>query len=184
MNYFILTQDERIPHTIEPIGMLQTIKHEWLTKERVDEVDKLDLQFKIKEQVRCNPTDFIEKPLPLFSDRFKKLIEKYVPNLPMKAVVLLDETEGKQLLYWLMIPPAVACLSTQSEFHLDGASKKLVLEEDLAASYPIFTIEGVRERIIIVNIALAESMLRRQFYGIGLQKIVTNGRWNDLLKLR
>ncbi|MED4351067.1 serine protease [Schinkia azotoformans] len=183
MNYFILRQDERISHAVEPIGLSRVIKQEWLmTKEGIHELDQLDRQFSIKEKNTNEAIDLIEKPIRLISDRLKKLIEKYVPSLPMKSVVLVDKKNGSQLLYWLLITRTLACLSAQTEFHPDGTIKKLVIEEEAAASYPIFKIEGVRENVLIVNVALAEGILRRSFYGIRLQKVATNGKWNELQK--
>ena len=119
----------------------------------------------------------------LISDAVKQLVEKYVPNMPFKAVVLTDMPKLMQTLYWLVIPPRVRCLSAQTEFHLDGTLKKLVIDEQLAAPYSFFQIEGIKEQFIVVNIELAESILRRDFRGIRLQKIQTEGRWNDILSV-
>ena len=180
MNYFILTQDERIPDAVEPIGISQVIKKELLTMEHLAELEELDRQFPVLEKGTNDYIDFIEKPIPLLSNPLKQLIEKYVPKMPVKSIVLMDQKKMSQVLYWLMIPPTVACLSAQTEFHLDGTVKKLVIEENLAAPYSIFKIAGLREDHIVVNIALAESVLRRTFRGIRLRKIQTVGRWNQI----
>ena len=183
MNYFILGQDERISYAIEPIGLSQVIKQEWLmTKEGIHELDKLDCQFSMKEKSTNEAIDVIEKPIRLVSDRLKKLMKAHIPSLPTKSVVLVDKKNGSQLLYWILIPETVACFSNQTEFHPDGTIKTLVIEEDVAKPYPIFKIEGVRENVLIINLAVAESILRRSFYGIRLQKVATNGKWNELQK--
>ncbi|MBE1555941.1 serine protease [Sporosarcina limicola] len=180
MNYFILTQDERIPDVVEPIGISQVLKREMLTMERVDELENLDRQFPILEKGTSDYIDFIEKPISLLSNPLKQLIEKYAPRMPLKSVVLMDSKKRSQVLYWLMIPPPVACLSEQTEFHPDGTVKKLVIEEELAAPYTVFKVEGLREDYLIVNVTLAESLLRRAFRGVRLVKVQTAGRWNEV----
>ncbi|KGR87811.1 hypothetical protein [Lysinibacillus boronitolerans] len=183
MNYFILSQDERITNAVKPVGIAQVIKKELLTIERMEELEELERQFPVLEKGEMVYTDLIEKPIMLISDAVKQLVEKYVPNMPFKAVVLTDMPKLMQTLYWLVIPPRVRCLSTQTEFHLDGTLKKLVIDEQLAAPYSFFQIEGIKEQFIVVNIELAESILRRDFRGIRLQKIQTEGRWNDILSV-
>lgn len=183
MNYFILSQDERITNAVKPVGIAQVIKKELLTIERMEELEELERQFPVLEKGEVVYIDLIEKPIMLISDAVKQLVEKYVPNMPFKAVVLTDMPKLMQTLYWLVIPPRVRCLSAQTEFHLDGTLKKLVIDEQLAAPYSFFQIEGIKEQFIVVNIELAESILRRDFRGIRLQKIQTEGRWNDILSV-
>ncbi len=184
MNYFILSQDERISNAVEPVGIAQVIKKELLTVDRMEALEELDRQFPILEKSKVDYIDFIEKPIALLSDSFKQLVEKYEPRLPCKPVVLMDMPKVMQTLYWLVIPPKVSCLSMETEFHLDGTLKRLVIDENLAASYPLFQIEGIKENLLVVNIELAESILRRAFRGIRLQKIQTEGRWNEILPIR
>lgn len=183
MNYFILSQDERITNAVKPVGIAQVIKKELLTIERMEKLEELERQFPVLEKGEMVYTDLIEKPIMLISDAVKQLVEKYVPNMPFKAVVLTDMPKLMQTLYWLVIPPKVRCLSAQTEFHLDGTLKKLVIDEQLAAPYSFFQIEGIKEQFVVVNIELAESILRRDFRGIRLQKIQTEGRWNDILSV-
>lgn len=183
MNYFILTQDERMVNVVEPVGITQVIKRELLVRERLDELDELDCQFPVLEKRENDYIDYIERPYPLLSDPFKRLVQRYEPKMPLKSVVLMDSTNMIQRLYWLMVPPTVACLSDESEFHRDGTVKKLVIEEELAASYTIFKVEGLKEDYVIVNLAIAESLLRRAYRGIRLHKVQTTGRWNQMPKV-
>lgn len=181
MNYFIVSQDERIANAVEPIGIAQVIKKELVTMERMAELEELERQFPVLEKKEMVYIDFIEKPVALFSDAVKQLVEKYEPRLPFKPVVLMEMPNLKQTLYWLVIPPKVACLSSQTEFHLDGTTKKLVIDETLATPYTFFKVEGIKEEHIIVNIELAESILRRAFQGIRLHQVQTEGSWNEIL---
>ncbi|MEG0258729.1 MAG: serine protease [Lysinibacillus sp.] len=182
MNYFILSQDERISNAVEPIGISKVIKKEMLTAERMEELEAVDRQFPVLDKRKNDYIDFIEKPIALLSDPVKQLVVKYEPRLPFKSVVLMDLPNLSQVLYWLIIPPKIACLSTQTEFHRDGTLKNLVIDEAKAAPYTIFKIDGIKEDFVIVNIELAESILRRAFRGIRLIKVQTEGKWNEVLR--
>lgn len=182
MNYFILKQDFRIPNCVEPIGITQVIQKEMLTQERMKELENYDLQFQVLEKSTNQFLDIIEKPIPLLSDLLKRLINKYEPQMSFVPVVLVELSKLKQQLYWLMIPPVIDCLSEKTEFHLDGTVKQLVIKEDVAEAYTIFKVNGIKEDYFIINLALAESILRRDYLkGIQLTKVKTEGQWNERL---
>lgn len=179
LNYFIVSQDHRISNCVEPIGIAQVIKKEMLTEEGMKELENYDLQFQVLEKSTNNFLDFIEKPIPLLSDTLKRIMNKYEPQMPFVPVVLVELAKLEQQLYWLIIPPTIDCLSEKTEFFPDGTVKQLVIKEDLAEPYTIFKVKGIKEDYLIINIALAESILRREFKGIQLKKVKTEGQWND-----
>ncbi|MFJ7735466.1 serine protease [Lysinibacillus sp. NPDC097287] len=137
----------------------------------------IDRQIPVLDKRENDYNDFIEKSIPLLSDSFKQLVGKYEPRLPFKSVVLMDLLKLNKVLYWLTIPPKVGCFSVQTEFHLDGTLKNLVINEALAAPYTIFKIDVIKEVYVIVNSELAESIMRRAFRGIRLLKVQTEGKW-------
>lgn len=181
LNYFIIKQDHRISNCVEPIGITQVIKKEMLTEEGMKELENYDLQFQVLEKSTNNFLDFIEKPIPLISDTLKRIMNKYEPQMSFVPVVLVELSELRQELYWLIIPPTIDCLSEKTEFFPDGTVKQLVIKEDLAEPYTIFKVNGIKEDYLIINIALAESILRREFKGVQLKKVKTDGQWNDRL---
>ncbi|MCM3142689.1 DUF1629 domain-containing protein [Brevibacillus sp. MER 51] len=176
MNYFILSQDERIASAVEPTGVFDVIRQEWLTPDYQDELDEAVIQFDIKQKKENDYLDFLDRPIPLYSNRLKTIIHKFAPKLFVKSVVLVDRERIKQDLYWLMILPRVNCLSEQSEFHRDGSLKRLVLDPEKIGRHTIFQIEGIREPYIIIDLRLAEALLRRDFFGIRLKKAEQAGR--------
>ncbi|WCN36416.1 serine protease [Aneurinibacillus uraniidurans] len=159
MRYFRIVQDERVPNAVEPVGISQIM----------EEKDPPVVQIPVRESGEF--VDFIERPLPILSDRMKRVVTMHDPYVPVKLVVLVDRNEGKQEVYWHVMPPHVECLSAKSEFHRDGTVKRLVLEEEPIKGYPMFTIAGIRERSIVVNLTVAESLLRRECLGIRLKRV-------------
>ncbi|KQO01096.1 hypothetical protein [Paenibacillus sp. Leaf72] len=170
MNHFIITQDERVTNALEPLGVRNAIKQEWLTLAGSYELDNQHLHFRIKDQSQAIEVDFIERPVPLVSDRMKSIIEKFAPRMYFKPVGLIDLKQKKQLVYWLIIPPKVACLSKETVYDMHGNVQRLVINRQLIGRYPMISIEGIRENIWVINLALAESLLRRDLVGVRLTK--------------
>ncbi|ERI09430.1 hypothetical protein [Aneurinibacillus aneurinilyticus] len=176
MRYFILSQDGRISDAVEPMGVTQIITKERMKEEYRHELEELTLQFPIRETNKCEYIDFIERPVPLASDKLKSILTTYDPHLYVKWVIVADRKRTRQEKYWLFIPPCVECLSDRSEFHKNGTSKRLVIDERKVGSQPVFTIAGIRESYILVNLAVAESVLRRGMLGIRFTRVETEAR--------
>ncbi|MBM7556785.1 hypothetical protein [Halanaerobacter jeridensis] len=116
-------------------------------------------------------TDFIARPLLLISDPLKELFEKYQADIFFKPVVLFDPQWEDQVLYWIMIPESIGCLSRASQFNRDGTVEKIVIDSQRTAGANIFKIAETVEPTIVVNLAVAESILRREFIGVDLKKV-------------
>jgi len=171
MDFYVISQDLRVVNSVEPVKAHQMFDMETIRRGRFKDLDDLPVQLYIKERAENDYVDFIEKPIPLISDKLKRVFDMYHKDIFYKPVVLADVKNMKQSLYWLAVPKAIECLSDQSEFKLDGAVKKLVIDERKASLNKIFSITGLLEYIVIVNQDVAESILRRDLYGITLKKI-------------
>ncbi|AKF92343.1 hypothetical protein [Brevibacillus laterosporus] len=170
MSYFILSQDNRLLDAVEPTGLTELLTKEMLTEEKVHLLDELVLQVPIQRREHVTYVDFIQRPIPLLSDRLKQLVVKYVPKMLCKAVVLADREQMRQDLYWVFVPPRVNCLSDRAEFYQDNTIKRLILDQNKIGRRSYFQIDGIREEHLVVNLGLAESILHRDFTGIQLQK--------------
>ncbi|MEZ2661315.1 imm11 family protein [Aneurinibacillus aneurinilyticus] len=175
MNYFIMSHDERVYNAVKPMGVSQVITKEMLDEEHIRKMNKVHFQFPISEQNAAEYVDFIQDSIPFVSDRCKQLMEKYVPHMCFKSVVLTDQKQPRQDVYWLIVPPRIHCLSVESEFHKDGTVKRLIIDEQKAAPYKIFRIDGILEDYILISLDVAESLLRRGFTGIRLKKVEKEG---------
>lgn len=165
LNFYMLTQDHRIQGALKPLGVREHMR----AKEA--DLSQNNLQFLVEKAERVVEVDFIEKPIPLMSDRLKQLIEKFSPKLKFQPAGLMNLEKGEQYWYWLASFPKVACLSAASEFHLNGTMKRIVIDTAKAGNHPIFQLESPLGHYIVVNLMLAESMLRRDFTGLKLTSV-------------
>lgn len=170
MEYFILSQDERITDRIQLSSEAKQQLKTLLQREKISKIGE-HLSLRLQANGGRYYPDFVDAPLPLFSPEMKALLEQYDAQLFFTPVFLFHPKENRQDLYWLLIPDVVDCLAEQSEWHKDGSLKRLVIQPEQVAFYPCFQVAGVREKLLVIRLDVAESFLRRGFTGMHLQKI-------------
>lgn len=110
--------------------------------------------------------DFTVQPLPLISGRFKELLEQYLPSMDFTPCV--QEGEDSPVL-WAFQPRKQE--TEKARFHLDG-SVSAVRPMGLV---PIFMVPNYKKDSYVINLALAESLLRRGYVNLGLERVETLG---------
>ncbi|MBU7314292.1 imm11 family protein [Paenibacillus oleatilyticus] len=174
MEYYILAQDERITEFEEPAGIAKSVDQRMLRNEEGRAaLEHTILQF--YTQGKGEYIDFIDRPIPLVSDALKAIFERYQPNVYYKLVVLADVKAMKQSLYWIAVPETVNGLSEESEWNRNDTLKRPMLEPNRLGHYKIFRIAERLEDFIVVDLDVAESILRYDLKGITLKKIDVRG---------
>ncbi|WP_438497074.1 hypothetical protein [Paenibacillus sp. IHBB 3054] len=169
MRIFRLTVDERVKHRVEPASLTK-LQLDALWGAGAQAEDETPLFLAVHMDQRTVYPDFLEFPLPLVSDRMRALLAQYMPGLAWKSAILSDIRQARQDAYWVLRPPVVECLSPQTLWYPNGTLKHLVLRHgDIQA--PVFRISGLMEPYIYIQLAVAESLLRRSFTGIGVQRV-------------
>ncbi|WP_046215138.1 hypothetical protein [Paenibacillus wulumuqiensis] len=171
MEYFILKQDQRLINTAQPQQVSRLLPPELLLPERHGALDDMNLYFTVQKGGLMEPTDYIQHPVPLMSDAMRKLLILWEPSIRSYPVTLNDTELIEHKLYWLVLPPLVQALAEETSFYPDGSLKQLVLNNEQLRNYTVCQLAGIRERIILVNLGLAESILRRDYDGICLERI-------------
>lgn len=109
----------------------------------------------------------------MISDELKKLFTLYIPDLQAKMIQLfageLDSRESYR--YWLPYFPPAFCLHENVERYPDGSVKQIVLNRMCLPPEPIFRIGGMHEYRVVVELSVAESILRRSPYGVDLTPV-------------
>lgn len=172
MEYFLLEQDQRVANAVIPMNV--DIPRRAFSRLNVAEQDDGAVQYYVKGHSSIEYVDFIERPIPLITDAVKQVMERYDPKIFFKPVVLADPKRMRQTLYWLVIPRIVEGLSSKSEFNKTGTLKRLVIDEKKVGDATIFRIDRVLEDQIVINLYVAESLLRRGFKGLRLKRVETD----------
>lgn len=166
MDYFILSQDRRVKNFIDNSD-LKSLKNMNILADRITPIS-----IPVNNEKDNEYGDFINGDTVIVSEKLKVLLEKYDENIFFRPIVFQDVNKRKQSLYWIAVFEELDCLSKESEFNKNGTIKKLVINKELANGYRIFTLKGTMEKLIIITLDLAESILRRGYVGIEIKRTV------------
>ena len=124
--------------------------------------------YKTSEINKLSKIDYIYKG-SLVSDRVKQLFERYLPQNKWIMNGYVDIEAGMQEVFWQMDLFEYIELK-DAVFRNDGMVKKLSLDKDPPPV--IFKIKSPRGTVSdIVHISVAESLLRRKYYGLKLTRL-------------
>ncbi len=110
--------------------------------------------------------DFTLHPCPLISDRVKELLEQFLPSMDFTPCVL--EGEGVPIL-WSFQP---AVLEEEGAVFREDGSVSAVRPMGLM---PLFMVPNYKKVSYVINLALAECLLRRGYLNLELERIGTLG---------
>ncbi|OAB45500.1 hypothetical protein [Paenibacillus glacialis] len=171
MDYFVLRQDERYTN----IPMIEQLRTQIETRNiHLTDAHKIpDTSiFYVKADQDTSYLDLLDRQLVLISRSMKQLIDLYQPEYLTKVVVFMDKVMQKQSEYYLPIFKEISCLSPNTQFHNDHTTiRKLVLQESQIQNHPIFQIKESEKPLIVIRLDVAESILRRGFTGILLDRV-------------
>lgn len=127
-------------------------------------------QFRVRGHDYTVYPDLMLGELLLVSDSVHELLHIYMPRLFSRMALLRDLDRLEQRLYWLVQPPLVDGIGTRSEWELGGRLQKLVVNQQGIQHHSLVRLRGLREPYLILELALAESMLRRGYVGMQLEE--------------
>lgn len=110
--------------------------------------------------------DFTLHPCPLISNRFKELLEQYLPSMNFIPCVLEGESQPDFWTFKLQEPD-----QRHARFRPDGS----VCAVEPVGLLPVFMVPNYKKDSYVINLALAESLMRRGFVNLELERIDTLG---------
>ena len=171
MDYFLLKQDERYINTPQLIGVFKDIN-----KKHINLLDAHKIQdiivFNVKTDLSTEYLDILDTQLFLISSDMEMIMSKFNQNVIYKKIALIDHIQKRQGNYSMPIFEKIEALSEESEFNLDRTVvKKIVLDKDKINGIKIFQIKESSKTLIVIRLDVAESLLRRHFRGIKLERL-------------
>lgn len=172
MEYYELFQSKKVENAIEILG-LDPKKYCYAMKEAdFEALDKLKVAYYSGREFE-ELCDVLIAPTFMVSDHIKKLMELYEKDIQFKGIQVFPTAQesNKYPLYWVAKFPEINCFHKMTVIQDNGMLERLVLEQRKIGGRQIFRLPGIIEYKVIVSMPVAESILRRRMYGIGLQKI-------------
>ena len=114
--------------------------------------------------------DFIyERGIPLISDAFKGLLDREaIDYLLVKKIILSKSAVGWEEIFWLALPPRIACLELEAS-EVDPIlhrAERLSVKPERIGRYEIFKAAGIVNDDIILTEALADKIRAEDFIGV------------------
>lgn len=171
MDYFLLKQDERYTNTPRLVDIFNKIDVRNINLLKAYKIEDI-IVFKVNTSDRSEFLDILDNQLFLISKPMKEIIEKYDSGILFKTLALIDQLHNRQENYYLPIVEELEVLSDAAEFNLNKTVvKKLILNKEKIQGRKIFKIKESSKPLIVVRLDVAESLLRRNFKGIKLERV-------------
>ena len=171
MDYFLLSQDKRYTKVPQIIDFFQKIYAIDLNPLRSDNIEDNN-SFFVKSSEYNQFIDILENPRLLVSEDMRKIMEKYDRNIIFKRLALIDRERQIQKIYDIPIFEEVEALHEDTEFNWNKTVvKNIVLDKEKIKGKKIFKIKESDKTLAVVRLDLAESLLRREFEGMRLERL-------------
>ena len=170
MDYFIMQTDPKLNNVVKLSNWQESLNDDPITNYLAVVPIKTRCIF-VEDGPAHEYPDYFEKPLTLIAEKFKDVINAYQNGIEFQPIVLTEEKTHKQTVYYLMSAPMIDCASSESKLDHIGKIKELVLDTEKVGHYKIFYAAGFVNRLI-VRLDVAESILRRDSYGITFEKLI------------
>lgn len=176
MKYFRVSQDRDVSNLIVPAGIDPAVYRDGVSRQEFDRAKNMIVTYFTNSQDLEKP-DILYTPAFLVSDRFKRLLQKFDSQMRFKGIRCYPEDvdDPEALLYWWPYLPKIKCLSERTEKYPTGLIRHLVVESAEIPDKPIIMMDDTLETIVLVSEELAESMLRRYFWGMDF--VPVDGTW-------
>lgn len=118
-------------------------------------------------------TSLLTSPIFLISKVIRDLFALYQPNREFKGIQLFTTSKDEQIapLYFVPDLPKVDCLNEKVRINPNGTVNTIILDYHKVEDHPIFRLDHIAQQMVIINEDVAESLLRRNLYGLGLTKV-------------
>lgn len=114
-------------------------------------------------------------PTYMVNMRIKKVIEMYDETIKWKSVTIMPNDGSKMKeaseVYWIPKLREFDCFDKETVIMPDGTIKRLVIRRDKVQNSDIFQISRARENKVVVSLRMAESICRRNIYGVRFERI-------------
>ncbi|WP_313260163.1 hypothetical protein [Lacrimispora sp.] len=171
MKYFVLRPDEKFCDGPILGNQKNAFDLNWICREHFYKIPKRNIipVFTAKDTIFPS---IITSPYVLVSETVRSVFEMYGDMILAKDVVLVDSVKGCMKQYFMVVLEELTG-EVETEKNVGGLKKTFILKSEgrPLVDRNIFMMELDRRRDIVINLDLAESILRRDAHGISLEEI-------------
>jgi len=169
MKYFRLGQDDREDQYLTIKGLINLPCFQQIKQGDISGLPKSNSYMVVSSYSDKLPNILTNQLFMVTQDIFA-LIQLFLGEVDYRCMFLVNRRRNIEKFYYIPQLPLINCLSSQCKSNLDKSHfTKIVIKRE---RYPdIFRISNVKDRVIIISLPLAESILRRDIKGVQLEQI-------------
>jgi len=177
MRYFVLHADPDLSNPVRIQKLDAKYYRNDIAEKEFAAIKRLQVAY-FDNSPQVELCDVLYEPAFMVSDVLKRLFALYEPRMQFKGVQLFanDLEDNTAPLYWMPYIPYVECLGSESRRYPNGMLEKMTLDRMRIPKKQIFRVAGILEQKIIVNLPVAESMIRRNISGVVFEPAVLSGK--------
>ena len=172
--YFLLKS--RVSALFETLNMDNKMYQRLMTMENFEKIaeDKI-VYYKYSDDVEM--PDVMMSPTFMVGKSIHDIVSLYDDTIEWKSMQIFPDgiecTRDNIKSYWIPLLPQCRCLHDESVILPNGTVKNVIIDKTKIRNMDIFRIEkaGVSENLVAVSLALAESISRRNAYGVVFERI-------------
>lgn len=165
MRYFLLEEDKNYANRAHPYKWAKIIRPDILYNKLYAKLPKRMI-LEIEPNKKVEFVDMLTVPFIMVSEKIRKMITIFEPNMQYKEIILLDKENGNAEVYYLPVLDEVNCLGKNTKFNLDhSVIEKPILCKEKVGDKSIFRLTEGPGNCCVIRMDLLECILRRDAYG-------------------
>ena len=174
MEYFVLKQSSDIVNPIKVYGVDMECYTAAMTHQDFKQLKRSKVAY--AEYARnYELPDILTHPTYMVSDTIRKVLHMYDDNISFKSIQVFP-TLKKDIMeatrtYWIYDCVMEDCLHTDTIILPNGEMREIILNKSKIKGRDIFRVKGTLDNKLIISLAVAESILRRDVYGVTVEKV-------------
>lgn len=133
--------------------------------------------FSNKEYMEVFSTDSYDFPDVFYSktwfisEKFKKIIEQYDPDIFGGTLVLINQDKDKKAIYFSMNPYTKNRLGKASKITQNGLIEHLIIEKKNVNPFKIFKVKDKIQEFTVISLHIVEKLLREGIVGLKFKRV-------------
>lgn len=174
MEYYLLEQSKDVTNPIKVFGVDMENYIPAMTHQDFKQLKRSKVAY--AEYSRSHETpDILAHPTYMVSDTIRRVLQMYDDHISFKSIQVFptsrkDLMEGTRT-YWIYDCVMEECLHPETICLPNGEIEKLILDKRKVKGRDIFRAKGTLDNKLVISLAVAESILRRNVYGVALKKV-------------
>lgn len=174
MEYFLLKQSEDIVNPIKVFGVDMENYTTAMTHMDFKKLKRSKVAYAEYSRSHEIP-DILTSPTYMVSDTIRRVLHMYDDKISFKSIQIFPTLE-KHIMeatgtYWICDCVMEDCMHRDTVILPNGEMQEIILDKNKVKGRDIFRVKGMPDNRLIISLAVAESILRRNVYGIMLEKV-------------